>query len=228
MKKKPVVARKQAIAPCQLIEAPSLRGLKLGQSPDDIDRFIVGFSSEYDKQSRNSTSTITQTDFSGPLENREKWIDVGGVYISGYFDENSNFIIQDFIETPRNPLRFLEDSEGISGFNLWFFKNKLYGFSVSYSDYEPPTGNSFVKQFAPKTNLPLAGWNADDMSAVLRCKGFKVELNVAYRNFASATITDTIAEGEVLRLEKEIKLARKRQEQERIREEQRRKETLKP
>jgi hypothetical protein len=66
------------------------------------------------------------------------------------------------------------------------------------------------------------------MSAVLRCKGFKVELNVAYRNFASATITDTIAEGEVLRLEKEIKLARKRQEQERIREEQRRKETLKP
>jgi hypothetical protein len=232
--KKPVVAKNQIASSCQLTEAPSLRELKIGQTPDDIDKFMSGFASEYQRQLSKQDGDLSNTDFSAPWEGRLTWSDIGGAYISGYFDENYNFVL-DMSDgngnTSSKLLQFSGDKEDLKQITFWFFSNKLYAYTIHYSEYDPPTAQSFIKQLSEKINLPRNGWillDKSNISAVLKCNGFKVNVHTAYRNAANLTVTDTNTEAEIIRLEKQIKLERKQEAQRQLREEQRRRDTLKP
>ena len=89
-----------------------------------------------------------------------------------------------------------------------------------------------------KTILPKKGWKIissgleaelpSGLEAELQCSGFKVFLNAGYRNSPHLIFTDTKAEAEIIRLEKEIKLRKKKEELERIRLEKEKRETFKP
>jgi hypothetical protein len=231
-KKKTVVPAKTGqVSQCQLTEAPTLRGFFLGQTVDQINKIIPGFKVTYNREKENENSSIVQTDYFGSWENRLSFKDVNGAYLSGYFDEDLRLIIENFSDTPKTPLMFSEDADGLHKLVWWVFEDKLYGFSIYYADYVPDSARSFAKQLSEKTNLPQTGWVATDradIGAVLKCNGFKVNVHTAYKDSAHVTITDTNVEAKVLRLEKEIKLQKKKEEQERIRLEQEKMNTLKP
>lgn len=231
-KKKTVVREKaKQVSQCQLTEAPTLRGFFLGQSVDQINKMIPGFKVAYDAAKADENSSIVQTDYSGSWENRLSFKDVNGAYLSGYFDDDLRLVITDSSDTPKTPLVFSEDTDGLHKLVWWFFEDKIYGFSIYYSDYAPDSARSFAKQLSEKTNLPQTGWIATDkadIGAALKCNGFKVNVHTAYRDSAHITVTDTNVEAKVLLLEKEIKLQKKREEQERLRIEQEKMNTLKP
>lgn len=231
---------------CQLTQAPPLRGFFLGQTVDEIEKMIPGFRSAYNEEKENENSTIVQTDYRGSWENRLSFRDVRGANLSGYFDENSQLIIDDSSDTPKRPLKFSGDTEGLHKLVWWFFEEKLYGFSIYYADYDPDTAQSFIKQLSEKTNLPMNGWKklktdfpdargipgaptfVTNVEAVLECNGFKARVHTRYRDSASITITDTNAEAKIMRLEREIKLQKKVEEQKRVRLEEQKRNTLKP
>lgn len=225
-----VSTRTKQVSPCQLTETPTLRGFFLGQSVDEFEKLIPGFKREYAREKRNGSGSIYDTVYSGTGENRLTWKDVSGVSLGGYFDEDSKLIIDD-LPNGSSTLTFLEDADGLHKLGWWFYEDKLYGFSIHYSDFVPDSAISFAKQLSAKTNIPGTGWVATDkagIGAVLRCNGFKVNVHTAYRDSARVTVTDTNVETKVLRVEKEIKLQRKREEQERIRVEREKMNTLKP
>ena len=112
-----------------------------------------------------------------------------------------------------------------------FFREKLFAFAGYYSDYEPLTGRSFASQASEKLGLPADKWkksDSRDTAEVLTCNGFKIKVAIAYRDSASITFTDTNAEAEILRLEKEIIERRKREERDRTIREKKDRETFKP
>jgi len=230
-KRKPTISAKaKAAAGCQLTQAPTLRGFFLGQTVDQVEKLIPGFKKEYLKEQEYGTGEIHQTDYLGSWKNRLTWRDVGGVRMSAYFDEESRLIIDNFDDVPRK-LNFGGDVEGLHKLVWWFSDDKLYGFSIYYSDYAPETARSFAKQMSEKTNLPQSGWVATDkadIGSVLKCRGFKVNVHIAYRDSAHVTLTDTKVEAEILATERGIKEQRRKDELERIRREKEKMNTLKP
>jgi hypothetical protein len=230
-KKINISAKTKQVSQCQLTEAPTLRGFFLGQTVDEINKFIPGFKSAYNKEKESGNSTIIQTDYSASWENRLSFKEINGAYLSGYFNEDLRLIIDDLSDVPKTPLMFSEDANGLNKLVWWFFEDKLYGFSIYYTDYNPDSTQSFAKQLSEKTSLPRTGWIGTDKKgygAVLKCDGFKVNVHTAYRDFPNITFTDTSVEAKVLRLEKEIKLQEKKEKQERIRLEKEKMNTLKP
>lgn len=230
-KKTPIAAKNKQISPCVLTEAPKLRGFFLGQTVAEIEKIIPGFTKAYNKEKLNENSIITQTDYFGPWENRLNFKDVNGASMGGYIDEAGQLILDDVSDGPKTTLSYNEDTEDLNKLVWWFFEDKLYGFSIYYSEYSPDTARDFAKQLSEKTNLPKTGWIATDKSdigSVLKCNGFKVNVSTAYRDMAHVTITDTNVEAKVMSREKEIKLQRIKAEKERLRLEQEKRTTLKP
>jgi hypothetical protein len=232
VKKKSSSTKKQVLSLCQLTEAPSLRGFFLGQTVDEFNKIIPNFKKAYEIEKERS-SVFSLTDYSADLTEGKEM---------GLVQFGSNY---PFPYDSGEPLKFSKD-EDVNHFEWFFYKEKLYAFSIYYEDYDPPSAQVFAKQVAEKLNLPLSGWkkletpNIDspqnrasrvmmtDVEAELKCNGFKVFVHTAYRNFANLTITNTNVEAEILKLEKEIKQRKKREEQERIRLEREKKEVFKP
>lgn len=215
---------------CQLTRAPELRGFALGQSIDELDKRLPGIREEFNQAKDNDDGDITRTDWTGPWTKRLKWKDVGVVYLSGYFDESSQFIIDDFSGAPRK-ISFSGDTDDLHKIVFWFSEERLYGFSLYYLDYAPKTARDFAKQLSEKLDLPPKAWKAmdkADIGSVLQCVGFKVNVSIAYRDDSHVTVTDTNTENRIMASEQAIKEQRRREEQERIRRERQRINTLKP
>lgn len=206
----------KSVSQCQLNEAPTLRGFFIGQSLEEISKLIPNFRAAYETTLRRET-VFSSTDYTSDISEGKEigLVQLGSDYPFPY----------DFGE----PLAFTLD-EDVSSINWFFFKDKLYAFAIYYAEYDPPTARSFAKQLTEKTNLPYRGWvfHRSDVDGVLQCKGFKVYVHTAYRNFASLTITDTNIEAEILRLEKEIKKRKINEERLRIQRELEKTRVFKP
>ncbi len=220
-KKKNVSTTKQkTVSSCQLTEVPTVRGFYLGQTVDEITKIIPDFREAYEFQRNDRTIDFSLTDWNTEIDLAIS-ADLELVYIdSGWaFGQDSE-------------RKLLNSSDYEDVHVIWWFKNeKLFGFGVYYDELEiDQDAEKFVKQVTAKTTLPQKGWKIISMGleAELKCDGFKVFLNSGYRNSPHLIFTDTKTEAEIVRLEKEIKIRKKKEELERIRLEKEKKGTFKP
>jgi hypothetical protein len=220
-KKKNVSTNKQkTIPPCQLTNAPTMRGFYLGQTVDEITKIVPDFREAYELQRKDREMKFSLTDWNTEIDATIS-AELELVYIdSGWaFGQDSE-------------RKLLNSSDYEDVHVIWWFKNeKLFGFGVYYDELEiDQDAEKFVKQVTAKTTLPQKGWKIISMGleAELKCDGFKVFLNSGYKNSPHLIFTDTKTETEIVRLEKEIKIRKKKEEIERIRLEKEKRGTFKP
>lgn len=215
---------------CTLTKAPSLRSFFLGQTVSQIEELIPGFATEYQKwkSKQGYDSLFSTTDYNREfdIENR-----VLGVVTDSVSVDQVTGAVSFYYEDTAIKTIFRGDSEGMGQVSWRFHNDKLYAYTIFYEDYTPGAVKDFIKQISEKTSLPRTGWvltDKSDIGAMLACSGFKVNLSTAYRDRSRITITDTIIENALIKQINDIKLEKRRDEQERIREENRKSQILKP
>lgn len=212
--------KKQGFTPCTLTNAdsPTLRGFYLRQSKQEL-KGIPYFESEY--------------------ENSRIHDDIGGRSRFGYVIVNS---IDLFYRTPG--VRTVPDNkyEDID-FYLHFLDGNLAYISVRYLDYEPDSLGTFLTQISETTNLPIGSWViVDKNNAKMKCSGFdvsvwtgKITSRPDYLEYPTLTISDTFAQAELEKRERNFKKRQLEEAKERQRikeqkelEEKRKKKIFKP
>lgn len=200
--------------PCQVSEAPKLRGFSLGQTPSEIEELLPGFQGAFNNAIPSRTNTGVIIVSSTPVFYKRSGI-------------------------RQVPNKDFEDVD----FFWHFFDRRLYFLIAQYREYDPPNIQSFVKQVAEKTKLPSGGWILPDKyHAILKCKGFKIELWTGrlversyYQDSATVSLTDTVVAAEIIRRmreeaehEKNAERERQRREEERLRRERERRRIFRP
>lgn len=199
---------------CITSAAPKLRGFTLGQTPEEIETRLPGFTKAFYNALSNRTDRDIVIVNSVPLFYRQpgkRWV------------PDPDFEDVDF---------------------FWhFYKHRLYFMTAQYREYDPPNIQNFIQQVTEKTGLPVNGWILPDKyHAILSCNEFKVELWTGrilgrsyYKDFPSVTLTDMSAYNEIVRRRKEeadreanIERERRRQAEERLRQEQEKRKIFRP
>lgn len=216
-KRKSVHKKTVKTSVCELTEAPEIRGFFLGQTFEEITKLVPDFREAYEYQRNgNRNFTLNLRDINSEISNELQLIHI---FSSNAFGNDSD----------RELLKSVDYEDVRVSWSLW--EKRLYEYSILYDEFEiEQNAAKFIKQVSAKTILPQKGWiiNTNSMEAELKCDGFKVYLNAGYRMPPTLAFTDTKAEAEIIRLEKEIKLRKKKEELERIRLEKEKRETFKP
>lgn len=225
--------------PCQVSQPPTFRGFYLGQTPKQIEVLIPGFQEAYDEAAREATGPARESEAQeSPEPARES---TGAARESTKPAPESTGPAQIIVsstslfskEGERKPPR--EAYEDVD--YIWhFFAGKLFYLIVKYNEFEPPSVQDFVKQAAPRLNLPLTGWSFTTKNhATLNCHGFMIELwagNLPGESFdqdvATIMVTDSVVKAELDRRLKQETDKEKRLQEERIRQQRDRKRIFKP
>ncbi len=201
---------------CEISNPPVLRGFHMGQTVEDINKFIPNFQSIYNKQQER--------------ENRPEFLST---------ESEAGFIlitdVDAFYPRPGERVVHNKDFEDV-GFYWHFLDGKLFRIFVKYEVFEPKSLKDFVNQVSEKTNLPTQNWVIKDRDhASLKCVGFNVEIWTGkyaskpdYLDSPTVTITDTASEIELNKRERAIELRKKNEERERRRKEREKKTVFRP
>lgn len=133
--------------PLSIEQSPTVRGLKLGQSPNDI-RTLFAVEGE-DDLTRIALGLDTRADETGI---REQLISAHSLGLQAEKLKGTRYI----------SIRYLDD--------------RLVSFQIAYdSSVKWPSGAHFTAAIAEQLHLPTEGWQDEGLSLRLTCDGFYVQ-----------------------------------------------------